>query len=348
MSSDVFWRRWWALLTRQPAIWWFALVSQMPVLVLSLVYAPVLLLLPPFDAPPEVWDHWLQQKGNVLLGVGIVIAALALLLGLATWLLGVWADAGILTLVRRVWGREEEPVPWSEARQGLRGPFVRALAIHGLYAVLMGVLALVWFGLVAGTLIAAIDSDSPGPFLAVLFGSLCLALPLGFAVAPWLATLRVAVVVEYPAGLRETWEAFLEVGRRGWPGLYAMLVVHIVVSMALSMVVQMINIPVQILAVWMSDLGNSVQVVVSAVSMLLRVLVTVVLTAVMTSGWAALYLHYRLGGDAAAEAAQVDDAGAWPPADAAEPAPEAPVSEPWSDEPAAGPPAADEPVTDAD
>ncbi len=338
MGSDRFWHRWWTLLSRQWAVWVFALIAQGPTVVLMLLFAPLLLLLPSLDAPPEAWQAWFEQQGAVLLGVSVAAIVFAAVLGLAAWLLGVWAEAGIFTLVRRVWGREATPLTWAEARRDLWGPFGRALVVQLAYGVAAFFLFIAWFALIIGTLVASSDADTPGPFFAVLFGSLCVAFPLIFLVAPWLMTWRVAAVMEYPASWRATWQNFVAVGRRGWLGLYGMLILHVAVNIALGVVIQVVNVPWQLLTAVLSDVGNVIQSVGLVVNAVLRSGVQVVVTALISTGWAVLYWHYRLDEedttpDEVAPVAPHDDAGleAQPvlPADATE----APAAQPSPDAP---------------
>ena len=294
MSSDVFWQRWWKILRHQPAVWFFILLAQVPGLLMIWLSAPIFLALPPLDAPPAVWEAWLQRQRDVLLGAGLALTCVMVLLGLAIWVLSVWAQAGIITTVRRVWGREDEPLPWDEARRGLGGPTLRLLLLQ-LVLILVGALvAVLLFGALVGIL-AFGSSDDPGPFIAVLLlGGLCLLLPLVFLVAPWIWGLMVAVVAEYPASWRETWDAFWRVARRAWLAFYAMFVIYLTLNFVLSLVKQILLMPLTWLAFFLAgEPSNWLQALSAVISGTVQVVLQAVTQVIGVTGWTVLYLHYR-------------------------------------------------------
>ncbi|GEM_PF-5990585 len=331
MSSDVFWNRWWTLLRHQRALWLLALVRQVPGLLMALLFVPFVFAMPALDVlnSPEALEAWVAQNLDTLLGASLALTCLALVVGLAAFVLAAWSRAGMFGLVRRVWGEETRPVPWREATQGLLGPTLRLLGLKllGLF-VLVGVpLALLF-----GGLSLTIDNDDPGPFLAVFLGGLCLYGLAALVLWPWWQGLRVALAVEHPAPLGETLRAYWETMRRGWLGMYAMVLVQVGVALALGLMVQIVAAPLNFLSMSIPEEGDAFWVLsglVGVVLALLQVGVRFLQDLVMDTGWAALYTHYRFGEPASAAAAD------WTPA--AAPGPEVGSPGPGVDDEATDP-----------
>ena len=291
MSSNMFWQRWWQLLRHQPAVWWFALIQALPGLLLMGFVFVMLKMMPSLDAPPFVWEHWFQQQGlPVLVGLGFGSLALALLARVLAW----WAQAGIFALARRVLGREHEPLPWAEAREGLAGPTLRLVLVD----VALGLVFIAVMGLFFGLLfiIMGTQSDAEEVAVGVLVLLMCLAFPVVLLVAPWIQALRVASVAEHPAGWGETWHAYRAAMSRGWLGMYGMLAVTAVLGVAIGFISQIVRLPLAFAFTWVSQGDETLGLLLQALTNgVLSVLVGVPQSAIVYSGWAALYLHYRHG-----------------------------------------------------
>lgn len=290
MSSNMFWQRWWQLLRHQPAVWWFALVQALPGLLLMGFVFVMLKMMPPLDAPPFVWEHWFQQQGlPVLVGLGFGSLALALLARVLAW----WAQAGIFALARRVLGREHEPLPWAEAREGLAGPTLRLVLVD----VALGLVLVALMSLLVGVVIVVgVQTESEEAIIGLVLVLLCVSIPVVLLVAPWIQALRVAAVAEHPAGWGETWHAYRATMSRGWLGMYGMLAVTAVIGVAIGFIGQIVRLPLAFVFTWVGQGDETLGLLLQALSNgALSVLVGVPQSAIVYSGWAALYLHYRHG-----------------------------------------------------
>ena len=297
MGSELFWQRWWKILWHQRIVWVFMLIGNLPKLLLALLATPLFLALPPLVAPPEVWDHWLQEQREGMMGASLALLCVVLLAGLAAWILNLWSQAGIITTVRRAWGREETPLSWDEAHRGLKGPTLRLLLVQ--LVVMFGTLivSLPLFGVgMAAVAWAAGSADDPNTLFIVLAAGFCLVLPIGlivFALAPWLWAAKIAAAAEYPASWSETWHTFKQVARRGWPAFYAMLILYVGLAAALGVVKQGIQMPLFMLTMTFSNREIWAEILVAVTSGTLQVVIQAVSQTIGLIGWAVLYLHYR-------------------------------------------------------
>ncbi len=304
MSSEAFWNRWWTLLRHQRALWLLALVRQVPGLLLALLFVPFAFAAPALEVlnSPEAFEAWVEQNLDTLLGASVAVACLGFVVGLAAFVLASWSRAGMFALVRRVWGEETRPVPWRAAIQGLLGPTLRLLGLK-----LVGLVLLVGvpLALLFGSLSLTIDNEDPGPFLAVFLGGLCLYGLAALALWPWWQGLRVALVVEHPAPLGETLRAYWNTMRRGWLGMYAMVLVHLGVALALGLMVQIVAAPLNFLSMAIPEESGAfwaLSILIGLVLVALQSGVRFLQELVMDTGWAALYTHYRFGEPASAVA----------------------------------------------
>ncbi len=169
MGSEAFWQRWWTLIRRQKALWWFAALSHLPLLGAVVLGIPWMHLQPPVGVTsPEAWLDWLQQHEEALLPWLVIMAVWGGGLSLAFLTLAFWRSAGIFALVRRVWGHEETPLPWAEARRGLARGFWRLMFVQGAFFLVGLLIALGIFGLV---LVVGTHASTEEAVAAVMGGS---------------------------------------------------------------------------------------------------------------------------------------------------------------------------------
>ncbi len=287
MTDNAFWERWWRLLRYQKSLWFFAIIIQIPILLSGVLAAPVLLLLPDLNAPPQVWEAWFMQHEQDLITAALTMGCGGLILTVASALLTAWGQTGIIRLVRKVWGRETEPLPWSEARRELGAPFLRLLLTYvGLVVLAVGLMFVLF---VFMGLLSSQDTSAEMAFLSMI-GLICLLVPMGILIMPWLMTWLVAVVIEYPEDWNTTWQQYWHTLTGHVGAFYLMALLTIAVGLGLKLLQQIFLLPTSLLL--QTGLPNG-RLLVMLVSLPIQFVFQTVSTAVLVAGWATLYWHYR-------------------------------------------------------